>query len=102
MQNLDELLKQQEQIQDDGFTANVMVKTRRHLSMKKRLSILFSSVLVGLISAMSVFFLSQGEAVDLTNLINGALKYQVESIAFLVTITMVYLGILMTAEEEMG
>lgn len=99
MQDLDSLLKQQDQIEDDGFTVKVVEQASQHLSYRKRVSILFSAVLVGSILSFCIFFLSQGDSVTLTALINSAVKYQTEGMAFVLTITMVYLGILFAAED---
>jgi hypothetical protein len=100
MKDLDELLNNQQNIQDDDFSVQVMKKVPKASSYKHRQTITMISTILGSLLTFLIVTKSDQSLSFIHEIYNGFINYQAGGIAIFLGITTIFAAIFVHKSQE--
>jgi hypothetical protein len=97
---LELLLREQVELEDNGFSAGVIKSLPRRGSEKVRLLVLFSFTTLGSLGAL--FFMGGSSSEFFTEIFNGFSTYNPAGLGVALAVVMLYATLFLTTSEELA
>lgn len=99
-EQLNALLSEQQSIEDDSFTVNVMRSLPARPNHKLRALILLSSTSLG--SLCAFYFMGGASKAFLRDVFKGLATYQTSGLAMVLGVVLLYITLFVTTSEELS